>query len=76
MVKIATLWSKVSKTKTAWSPVSKTQTTWEANTAYYTNQYPYDSATLTYDSAIQTYDGIVTGEQLTNNKPKTAWTNI
>jgi len=76
MVKIATLWSAVTKTKTAWLPVAKTDTSWEANTAYYTNQYTYDSATLTYDSATQTYDGIVAGEQPTNSKPQTAWNNI
>jgi hypothetical protein len=76
MVRIATLWSAVTKPKTAWYPVVKTQTVWEANAAYYANQYMYDSATLTYDSATLTYDGVVIGEQSTYNKPQTVWTKI
>lgn len=76
MVKIATLWSAVTKSLTAWSPVSKNQTAWQANAAYYSNQYVYDSAILTYDSLVLTYDGVVANKQPTNNKPQTAWTNI
>jgi hypothetical protein len=59
---------------TAWTKPSKSVSAWNANPLAITNLYAYDSATKTYDSASDTYDGVVSGQDFGDQETATAWT--
>lgn len=60
------------KLAASWSKVDKQSANWEANPAFTTNEYAYDTTAL-YDSATRTYDGVVPGEGAENTKEPAVW---
>lgn len=54
--------------------MAKIPTAWVTNPNYATNEYLYDSATITYDSAVLNYDGITVNQSPITINPPTVWT--